>query len=213
MNVNFTYNREQDVICLMRFGKKSNNSAHPTKVYGELVAQYGESPSEGDTSAFIDTYVAKHSIDLGSFIQHYTNDWMLVASEFQKRAESVFKTTLPADITSYLTVNTRCPYDIHENLFFVSVPSASARNVVMHELWHFYTWYGLGIDQEEKLRRERYNECKESLTVLLNIECADLFPEGITDIGYPQHQALRERITTLWLKEKNIHSVWEHIRN
>jgi hypothetical protein len=40
----------------------------------------------------------------------------------------------------------------------------------MHELWHFYTWYGLGVDQEERLGKEKYNDLKEALTVLINIE-------------------------------------------
>jgi hypothetical protein len=32
----------------------------------------------------------------------------------------------------------------------------------MHELWHFYTWYGLGAGEEARLGKERYNTLKEA---------------------------------------------------
>ena len=81
----------------------------------------------------------------------------------------------------------------------------------MHELWHFYTWYSLGIDQEEKLGKQKYNNIKEALTVLLNVECKDLMLEGAYDSGYPQHKELRDKIIELWEKEKNISKLWEQI--
>jgi hypothetical protein len=81
----------------------------------------------------------------------------------------------------------------------------------MHELWHFYTWYGLGADQEEKIGKQKYNDLKEALTVLLNVECEDLLPEGVIDTGYPQHQEIREKILQYWEKEKNIKNLWNYL--
>ena len=81
----------------------------------------------------------------------------------------------------------------------------------MHELWHFYTWYGLGTDQERKLGRQKYNDLKESLTVLLNVECNDLMPAGIQDNGYPQHQELRAMILDFWAHEKSIIKLWDYL--
>lgn len=78
----------------------------------------------------------------------------------------------------------------------------------MHELWHFYTWYGLGADQEERISKEKYNDLKEALTVLLNVEYKDLLPEGMTDTGYPQHQEIRQRILKYWEKDRNIQNLW-----
>jgi hypothetical protein len=80
----------------------------------------------------------------------------------------------------------------------------------MHELWHFYTWYGLGSDQEEKLGKEKYNEIKEALTVLLNVVCKDLLPERVIDSGYPQHQELRQQIVEFWNKDRDVHKLWTH---
>ena len=83
--------------------------------------------------------------------------------------------------------------------------------VTMHELWHFYTWYGLGVGQEEKLGKQKYNDLKESLTVLLNKECADLFPIDFTDKGYPQHKELREKILKFWSNDKNVFNLWKYL--
>ena len=81
----------------------------------------------------------------------------------------------------------------------------------MHELWHFYTWYELGSHWVEKLGTSKYNELKESLTVLLNIECGDLLPAGIQDIGYPQHQDLRNKILQYWEKDRNMKNLWNYL--
>ena len=81
----------------------------------------------------------------------------------------------------------------------------------MHELWHFYTWYGLGADQEEKLGKQKYNDLKESLTVLLNVECEDLLPSGVIDTGYSQHQETREKILVYWKKNRNIKNLWNYL--
>ena len=83
----------------------------------------------------------------------------------------------------------------------------------MHELWHFYTWQRFGSDYETRLGKQKYNDIKEALTVLLNIECADLFPEGMTDNGYPQHKELREKIVGIWKDTKDIEKVWTDSEN
>lgn len=78
----------------------------------------------------------------------------------------------------------------------------------MHELWHFYTWSKFGDNEEQKIGVRKYNDMKEALTVLLNIECKHLLPEGVLDMGYPQHQELRNRISELWKKNPDILYVW-----
>ena len=83
----------------------------------------------------------------------------------------------------------------------------------MHELWHFYTWYSLGINQVEKLGKEKYNDLKEALTVLLNVEFRDLLPEGIIDAGYPQHKELRDKILKFWEKDRNIINLWNYLND
>ena len=211
MKVIFDYSKDKDVWCLLNKGKSSNNNPNPTKVYELLTAKCGESPTEENTSSFIDTYLAENDVSIEAYVAKYTEEWFLVSDEYHKRAEAVFGSVLPQDVTAYLTINNRNPYSISDNLFYVTVPRDTVRKTVMHELWHFYTWYGLGTDQEEILGKQKYNDLKEALTVLLNVECADLLPEGISDEGYPQHQELRQSILNIWKNEKNIQSLWKEI--
>lgn len=207
----FTYDKQKDIWCLLNKGKSSNNSPNPTQIYSKLVEQYGPNPSEEDASLFIDNYFKEKGISPEDYVAQYAKEWGNVASEYHRRAESIFGTSLPKDITVYLTINNRNPYSIDDNSFYTTLPLNAARKIVMHELWHFYTWYGLGADQEEKLGAEKYNELKEALTVLLNEECGDLMPEGISDRGYPQHKELRERIVTLWQEKKDIAWIWNQL--
>jgi hypothetical protein len=208
MKINFQYNKEKDIWCILNKGKSSNNSQSPTKVYEELVSICGNNPTDGDTSVFIDKYISEKNISIRDYVEQYQKDWDVISDEYQKRAEKIFGVSIPEGVTAYLTVNNRCPYHIGSNYFFVRFPSLLTNKTIMHELWHFYTWYGLGPDQEEKLGMEKYNDLKESLTVLLNIECGDLLPEGRQDAGYPQHKELREKIVELWSSEKDIHKLW-----
>lgn len=211
MNVQFQYSKEKDVWCLLNKGKSSNNSQNSTKQYEQLIAEYGENLTNDNVSSFIEHYKLTNSINPQEFIEKYQKDWATASSEFQKRAETIFKVSLPKDVVGYLTVNSRCPYSINESYFFVAMPTISSRRTVMHELWHFYTWYGLGTDQEAKIGKQKYNEIKEALTILLNIECKDLLTEGIVDYGYPQHQELRQQIVEFWNRDKDINKLWAHL--
>lgn len=208
MKVTFRYDKHKDVWCLLNYGKGSNNSQKPTTQYGQLVTVYGGNPTTEDAVAFVDAYIIENEIDILEKIEIFQKDWEDIQPEFQKRAEIIFNTSLPQDITAYLTINSRCPYRIQENFFFVSMQPNQIRKIIMHELWHFYTWYGLGAKQEEVLGIQKYNDLKEALTVLLNVECNDLLPNNVTDIGYPQHQDLRKQILEYWKKDKNIKNLW-----
>lgn len=211
MQVNFTYDKDKDIWCLLNKGKSSNNSQNPTKQYEQLIENYGENPTHESVAAFVDDYIAENKIDIPNRIEDFQKDWESVSGEFQKRAEAIFGASLPNDVVAYLTINSRCPYSIQDNLFYVSLQSTQARKTAMHELWHFYSWYGLGVDQEEKLGKQKYNDLKEALTVLLNIECKDLLPIYVIDTGYPQHQEIRQGITKYWEKDKNIRNLWNYL--
>lgn len=212
MKVSFEYDKDKDIWCLLNKGKSSNNSSVPTKPYQQMVAVYGDNLTAETTSVFVDKYLQDNGIDLQKYIRDYEQDWSSISDDYQKRAEAIFKTSLSAEVKAYLTVNTRCPYNIENSYFFVPVPTTSIRKTAMHELWHFYTWYGLGADQEKELGKERYNDLKEALTILLNVECKDLLPEGITDSGYPQHKEIRDKILEFWSKDKDIFKLWDYLK-
>lgn len=211
MPVTFTYSHERDVWCILRYGKESAHSSTPTRMYAQLTTAYGNNPTEADVSTFITNHITRNSIETSACIEAYQKDWDTIAHTFHERAMQVFGVTLPSPITAYLTINERCPYSIEDNLFFVSFPRASARPVAMHELWHFYTWYRFGVTGSETLDMRIYEDIKEALTVLLNATCADLFPEGVYDVGYSQHQTLRAHILNLWKTNNDIEYVWHEL--
>lgn len=211
MKLTFTYSKEKDVWCLLNKGKSSNNSSRPTAVYEELVAKVGDSPDEIATSSFIDEYLKANNIQTESFVRSYQKEFDSVSADFQVIAERVFGVPLNRDITAYLTINTRCPYNIEDGSFFISISKGNPTLTMMHELWHFYTWKKFGADQLEKLGREKYNDLKEALTVLLNAECRHILPEGAEDNGYLQHQELRKKISELWKEKPDIEYVWKEV--
>ena len=212
MKITFNYDLDRDIWCLLNKGKSSINSPISTKEYVNLVKDFGEKPTENNTGVFIEKFISDNNINKGEIIIKYQKDWNDISDKYQKIAEKIFGLSLPKDITAYLTINSRCPYKIAENYFYVSIQnSLHMRKIAMHELWHFYTWYKFGIKWEDKIGKEKYNNIKESLTALLNIECKYLLPEGISDLGYPQHKDLREKILRLWSETKDIDKVWNNL--
>lgn len=213
MRLTFTYNKEKDVWCLLNKGKRSNNSSNPTVIYQELVAKVGDNPGEIATSLFIDEYLKTYNFQTESFVQSYQKMFSGISTDFQTIAERVFGVFLNRDVTAYLTINTRCPYNIEENWFFVSISKDNPVLTMMHELWHFYTWEKFGEEWVTQLGKEKYNDLKEAFTVLLNTECRHLLPKGVEDKGYSQHQELREKISELWKQNPDIEYVWKEASN
>ena len=211
MKINFTYNKEKDSWCLLRVGPASQNSNFPTEVYKQLTDDMGENPSPEVTATFIDKYIKDNKYDVSKYTAKYQENFDKISDEFRKRAEKVFGVSLVDDITAYLTINRRCPYNFDENWFFVAISGNSlVEPIAMHELWHFYTFYKFGPAWED-IGRKKYNDIKEALTVLLNVVCKDLFPKGTQDKGYPQHKELREKILEFWNKKQDINYVWNEM--
>lgn len=212
MKVTFKYNQEQDIWCLLKYGKGVTLFPSPTKEYAELIKKYGEDANEDEIKFFVEKQISDNKINKEEIIKKYQNDWDKISDKFIKVAEKIFELSLSEDVTAYLTVSDRCPYKIKENLFFVRIKDPlNATRTTMHELWHFYTWYKFGIIWENKIGKEKYNDIKEALTILLNIECKDLLPEGIIDKGYSQHEELRKKIIILWEENKDINTVWNKL--
>lgn len=213
MKLNFKYDKEKDIWCLINKGPSSINSPFPTGVYKKFLEQFGDNPNKENISSFINSYLKENNYNVSKFLEKYQKDFSLISEEFYKIAEKIFELSLKdKEITSYLTINNRCPYNIQENWFFTSINKLSPIRSIMHELWHFYTWYKFG-DREQQIGINKYNDIKESLTVLLNIECKSLLPEGTTDNGYPQHQELRKKIIKLWQEKPDINYIWDKIIN
>lgn len=211
MKLKFIYNEDNDIDCLLSKGPGSNNQPGlQTKTYAELLKFTSDVADKEKVREFVRKYVHDHGLDLQKIAAKLQENWDKIAIEFQKRAERIFGISLNEDITAYLTITGRFPYNIERNLFFVSVLRDNVNSIAMHELWHFYTWYKFGKDQIAKLGSQKYNDLKEALTVLVNEECTDLM-NGEMDKGYLQHKELREKIVNFWVKDKNMDNLWKYL--
>lgn len=207
MRITFEYNEDKDLWCLLNKGGGSLNSpGKMTKTYTELL----EFAAGGDVAEvageFIHQYISEHNIDTKRNAKMEQENWNGVSEQFEKIAERVFGVNIEDTITAYLTITGRWPYNIGQKYFFVSAKASNNNVTAMHELWHFYTYAAFG-KYEKDVGPQKYNEIKESLTVLLNMEAAHIMG-GEADEGYPQHKELRSSISKMWVETKDIQNVW-----
>lgn len=205
MHIHFDYHLEKDAENFLK-GTKSVNRKEPTEFQRHYIAQYGDSFEAEPVKRFIEAYLAQEKTDVRQTVAAIEKGWRVFEQEFVHRAENIFG-RYDADITAYLTTNQRCTYSISDGYFFVYLHGRHPNATIMHELWHFYTWNALHDDLEKRgVSPQLYNDIKESLTELLNIECADLLG-GHIDKGYPQHAEMRKEVHRLWTQDKNIASL------
>lgn len=161
---------------------------------------------------FLEHFIRNSEIDVDRTSNAISEEWRNLEADFVKRSDAIFgihSNFWP--VTGYLTTNSRCTYQIEKGEFFVYLLSSSPIANVMHELFHFYTWYAFHQRLDEYgVDRGAYNDFKEALTVLLNVEFTDLM-QGAIDRGYPQHVKLREDIDTLWRRDRSLTSIVEDL--
>lgn len=211
MHITFRYDRTKDADNLFDHRWMANTDERLTRRYQQIVERYGKNPTREDVLAFIDEYIQHNKINTDVIISKFQTQWNPVESEYLRRAKNVFGIELSADITAYLTISGRCPYSIKENYIYVTMMSEYVTRSMIHELWHFFTYHALGPIGMQKLSPPDYFKVQEVLTVLINVECADLLPTGITDTGYPQHAQLRAKVIEMWQQEKDIKKIWRTI--
>ena len=203
----FKYDFNKDVDNFIR-GTRAKNNSKPTKLQEIYVSRNGTDYDESKVKEFLRTYSNQISFDSEKSIKELQENWKKIESSFLERIEAIFKISYPvSQIIAYLTINQRCTYNIPENYFFVNFSSKSLNRTIMHELFHFYTWYAFHNDLiVAGINEDQYNDIKESLTVLLNTEFSDLM-EASQDDGYPQHVEMRQRVEELWNQSKDLRKV------
>lgn len=204
MKLHFAYNIDKDVENFIK-GMNATNSKKPTKFQISFSEKYGENFETEKVKAFIGEQDKVSGFDANKEIVAVEARWKIAEPIFIERVEKLFGISYPAPIiTVYLTHNERCTYNIEQNYFFVRIGSEFSNNTIMHELLHFYTWHTFGKKLlDEGLSKLAYNDIKESLTELLNLEFSDLM-NGKRDEGYLQHQDMRAEIQKIWPVHKNI---------
>lgn len=204
----FAYDFDKDVENFLR-GTQAKNSSKPTKLQRAYIEKHGQVYSEETVREFIRSYIQESGFNAEETIRRVENGWRPIEREYFSRLENIFGIKYPAEtIQVYITTNGRCTYRIEDGYFFVYAnPGASntPNQVIMHELFHFYTWEAFHEElKEQGVSDEKYNDMKESLTELLNIEFADLMV-GAHDSGYPQHAEMRQKVRDLWLATRDMH--------
>lgn len=205
MIIEFAYDINKDVENFIKTLNSINNKEY-TMFQKAYLNKHGENFEPEQIKRFIGEYVA--GIDMVNKVSEIKNTWLPIQDRFFQRAEKLFGIAYPIKtIQAYLTTNQRCGYNIEENYFFLYFESKNTNLIIMHELFHFYTWHVFYRKlSEQGISKERYNDIKESLTVLLNIEFADLL-DGAEDKGYPQHANLRNQIIDLRKPGKTLHEI------
>lgn len=199
MRLFFSYDLDKDVYNFIRTSNSTHNP-QPTKFHQQFTADTRKSLDDVTAvKKYIEEYFDKYKSDIENSINKIKKEWGLIEDQFIERSDSLFKYNYPDDIINvYLTTNQRCSYSTDNNNFFVYVFSKSPNLIIMHELQHFYTkevFYRKILDAG--LSEKEYEDIKESLTELLNIEFKDLLG-GAVDNGYLQHQATRKLIREFW---------------
>jgi hypothetical protein len=145
-----------------------------------------------------------YSKDLSGFkekLEEIKNKWEKIGAEFFKRLEKITKHKIYNGIfTAYVTTIGRCPYDKDENWFMINIfwDLDNILTAICHELMHLQFHYYYEKQLREKISEKQFQDLKEALTVLLNLECSDILKGN--DNGYPNHQELRKFIESEWRK-------------
>ncbi|MGE0402373.1 MAG: hypothetical protein AB7T06_37070 [Kofleriaceae bacterium] len=208
MHVTFTYDPRREVDTL-RWGFGSQNSPVPTRFAEEAQAAGVDFSSEEAVAAFAVAKIEREGIDTAALARDLAGTWASVELEAEARLKRIFQTDWdPGEVTAYLTLSTRCPYNIRQRYYYfvsIGLEKMAPIQVSLHELLHFYTHQLIEPLFVKARVRERHNDFKEALTALLDLEFADLLDRP--DRGYPQHQPLREVISTKWKAGKNVYAI------
>lgn len=213
MKLEFSYSLKKDIENY-KVASRSINNKQPTKMQALYVSKFGKVFEDQKLERFIADYIDTNKIDMLQETERIRTNWLPIENNFLEKSMSIFG-VLDDDRTIhvFLTTDGRCSYNIEQRHFFVSVSRPLSRplqnRTIMHELLHFWTWDAFHEEVEsERITKKIYNDIKESLTELLNVEFADLLGEAHDD-GYPQHKEIRLIIAKTWAETKNIHRTFE----
>ena len=152
---------------------------------------------------FIDNLYYERKKEINLTIEYANLDFQ---KWFQKACECMENVTEKPlyrnDFTIYLTSFPRWPYNYEE--WYLLIPFFWDVHryiwIFLHELQHFqiHAYYS---NMFNDISSEQFHDIKESMTVILNEECAEFLVQE--DKWYPNHQMLRESILKYRIKKHN----------
>lgn len=136
--------------------------------------------------------------------------WIALNDSYFERLERITRRQIYTDnFTAYVTTVGRCPYNIKDNSFMLSIkrPLLQCLRTSGHELMHLQFSHYFWKKTAEQINNEKADSLNEALTVLLNLEFRDLWL--VEDEGYPMHKELRGFISKEWKKESDFDTLIE----
>ncbi len=199
MKIEIVYDRERDIVNILQT-TQSKNSSKLTSIQSLYVEQYSDQFTKRELQQFLNRYFADNAVDINEEVARIQDGWDKIKVQSIKKLNKLFDLNLNEELTAFVTTDSRCTYNTDHGYFFVSFTSTSnsPNLIILHELLHFYTkekYYDRL--KEQGVSDKAYNDIKESLSVLLNIEFQDVL-KGEQDKGYSQHQEMRR-----FIKEKH----------
>lgn len=227
LNLNFSYNREKDALNWVNTAKDINPPFNFS--YEASVAPISEDLLKEiirlDKKEAVEKVLEYFSSDTGKkrqeakeeFIEYYIcalkSHWQKNGKELTKKIEKIFGEFRIKTCDVFITTLYICDYNYEEKYFYLSLYHSLAKNftIIAHELFHFLFYdYFQSYLKEGGVSDDKFQDLKESMTVLLNTEEFKNILL-IEDTGYQPHQKLRELILSSWQKHKNIKKVIDEI--
>jgi hypothetical protein len=191
MSIRFTYLPEMESLPLKIGLGGLNNSGRTDLAQKALAAQIDPTDSQA-VAKFALNLAADSGIAMESDVARIEASWRRVEEEAIAGLGKMFDTAWqPGELVAYLTLSTRCPYEFPSHFWIYQATTSPVRGC-LHELQHFYAHQLILPVFEKAARVDRFNDFKEALTALLNIDFADIMEKP--DEGYPRHQELRQKL-------------------
>lgn len=200
------------------------NAYKESKKYKDFVMYEDESfleelskiSSENEVIKAIDNGISKYykKIDkLNSLAEDANKEWNKIEKDIIYRLEKIHKNTFPSDIEEIkgvLSSSTRCAFSTNSKTRWFAVQLEKNKYIqillAIHELMHFmFLKYYYDFCIENNLTQKQVYDIRESFTVLINIEFADLII--YEDPGQKSHEELRKIIADSWVKNKDFEIV------
>ncbi len=145
-----------------------------------------------------------------AFRNSVEKSWKGLNQEYFSRLEKVTSKPIYApNFTAYITTVGRCPYNIEDNSFMLSIrrPLLQCLRTSGHELMHLQFTHYFWKDIATQIGNTKTSDLNEALTTLLNLEFGDLWL--VEDKGYPVHRELRSFIENQWKNNPNFDNLLE----
>lgn len=202
LNVAFKFDPTREIVTL-KVAMGAPDTSMKTTPFGQMAEEAGiDISSKTEVVGFVEGIIKNKQIDMDSKIAKFEAEWRPHEERVQTVFSKMFSTPgtdqlkwSPGNMTAYLTLAQRCPYNTNEKYYFLSIGSKSPIEISLHEIMHFYSHQLLQPKFVKAGIPEKHQDFKEALTVLLNEKFGDIMEYD--DAGYPQHQKLRS-----WIKEQ-----------